>query len=248
MSNILYFKKGWVKSLQHIRQPLITGFYIETLPSPTCSSLWLIQYPGCKAQAFLPTGVLLLLPKKKLQKVSEPKPPTPWPNTKTFQRGTEEDETLHCTASDKPTSKPPLIVDSSQGSMTFMALHLTYDGQLYGHTWEMSIFWCQQNLIPKINGEYYVLRKYYVFCTILYLEVPQNVHQYIYLCEQLKLSQNRKENYMFCRHQNSCQNIIFHERFWRPTEKNILTINNVFWPSLSSKIYYFVCLQIFHRI
>ena len=27
---------------------------------------------------------------------------------------------------------------------------------------------------------------------------------YIYICEELRLAQNRKENYMFCGRQNSC--------------------------------------------
>ena len=74
---------------------------------------------------------------ERLRKVSEPKPPTPWPNTKPFQRGTEEDETLHRTASRKPACKPLLTVDFLQGSMTFMALHLMYNGQ-----------WSSQALTP----------------------------------------------------------------------------------------------------
>ena len=59
------------------------------------------------------------------------------------------------------------------------------------YTWEISMFWCQQNLIPNTNVEYYLLILYYLVCRISYLEAPQNAHQYIYFCEQLRLAQNR---------------------------------------------------------
>jgi len=109
-------------------------------------------------------------------------------------------------------------------------------------TWEISIFWHPQKLIPKPNAEYYILIYNYLFCIILYLDVPQNLHQNIYLCEQLELCQNGKDNYIFGYHQNSChyiifcgrfdnqqkiifqqvcQNIIFHGLFWWLSKHNI---------------------------
>ena len=90
----------------------------------------------------------------------------------------------------------------------------------------------------EVNSE----TKCRILCSDIQLSVPQNLHQNIYLCEQLDLCQNGKDNYIFGYHQNSChyiifcgrfdnqqkiifqqvcQNIIFHGLFWWLSKHNI---------------------------
>ena len=67
----------------------------------TLTNLLILVTPLAGASAgFLTDWGFAEVDKDKLRHQGEPSPPTPWPNMTLFQRGTEQDDTLHCTASE----------------------------------------------------------------------------------------------------------------------------------------------------